>query len=75
MPGETPGHFARRAENALPGFSAQVGQITELYNELAYFGSGTSRQDHADAMKLFIRAVKRFRPDRRRGLVGDSVSL
>jgi protein-glutamine gamma-glutamyltransferase len=69
-PGEPPGQFAQRAIEALPAFSEQLQRITGLYNDLAYAGE----YDDA-ALKTFTRAVNRFRPDRRRGLKEESVTL
>jgi hypothetical protein len=69
-PGEPPGQFAQRAIEALPAFSEPLQRITELYNALAYAGAS----DKA-ALAKFTRAVKRFRPDRRRGLTEESVTL
>jgi transglutaminase-like putative cysteine protease len=69
-PGEPPGQFAQRAIEALPAFSEQLQRITGLYNDLAYAGE----YDDA-ALKTFTRAVNRFRPDRRRGLTEESVTL
>ncbi|MBK6738785.1 MAG: DUF3488 domain-containing transglutaminase family protein [Haliea sp.] len=69
-PGEPPGQFAQRAIEALPAFSEPLQSITGLYNDLAYAGA----PDKA-ALAKFTRAVKRFRPDRRRGLTEESVTL
>lgn len=69
-PGEPPGQFAQRAIEALPAFSEQLQRITGLYNELAYAG-----QHDKAALATFTRAVNRFRPDRRRGLTEESVTL
>jgi hypothetical protein len=69
-PGEPPGQFAQRAIEALPAFSEPLQSITGLYSDLAYAGA----PDKA-ALAKFTRAVKRFRPDRRRGLTEESVTL
>ena len=69
-PGETPGQFAQRAMEALPGFSEQLQRITGLYHALAYAGD----KDKAE-MEQFTRAVKRFKPDRRRGLLEEDNTL
>jgi transglutaminase-like putative cysteine protease len=69
-PGEPPGQFAQRASEALPVFSEQLQRISGLYNDLAYAGE----YDKA-ALAKFTRAVNRFRPDRRRGLTEESVTL
>ncbi len=64
--GESPGAFGRRAAAALPEFAAQLGQITGMYNELAY-GYTASEAPPESAVQEFGRLVKRFKPDRRRG--------
>ena len=64
--GETPGQFVLRAEAALPAYAGQMRDITRLYNELAYAGSDGSDTKTLDT---FTRAVKRFRPKRREGVV------
>jgi hypothetical protein len=69
-PGETPGQFAQRAVEALPGFTEELQRITGLYNELAYAGE----KDKAE-LDQFTRAVNRFRPDRRRGLVEEDTTI
>lgn len=69
-PGEAPGQFAQRAVEALPAFSEQLQRITGLYNDLAYAG-----ENNKAALLKFTRAVTRFRPDRRRGLTEETVSL
>jgi transglutaminase-like putative cysteine protease len=69
-PGETPGQFAERAMEALPGFAEQLQRITGLYSNLAYAGV----KDKAE-MVQFTRAVSRFRPDRRRGLLEEDTTI
>ena len=69
-PGETAGQFAQRAMAALPGFSEQLQRITGLYHALAYAGE----KDKAE-MTQFTRAVNRFKPDRRRGLLEEDNTL
>ncbi len=69
-PGETPGHFAQRAVEALPGFADELRRITGLYNDLAYAGVKDK-----DELAQFTRAVSRFRPDRRRGLLEEDTTL
>lgn len=69
-PGETPGEFAQRAMEALPGFTEELQRITGLYNELAYAGE----KDKAE-LEHFTRAVTRFRPDRRRALVEEDTTI
>lgn len=61
-PGETPGQFASRARDALPGYSAQLDQITRLYNRLAY-AKASDRDDRA--VELFAKQVRGFKPPRR----------
>lgn len=69
-PGEPPSQFAQRATAALPVFSEQLQHITGLYMDLAYAGA-----NNKTALVTFTRAVKRFRPDRRRGLTEETVTL
>ncbi|CAA0118469.1 Protein-glutamine gamma-glutamyltransferase [Halioglobus japonicus] len=69
-PGETPGQFAHRAIEALPGFKEELLQITGLYDDLAYAGV----KDKAE-LTQFTRAVNKFRPDRRRGLVEEDITI
>lgn len=68
-PGETPEHFAQRAAAALPGYAQQLWWITHLYSEMAYTGVGSQEGTRSSGMREFIRAVRRFRPNRRRGQV------
>lgn len=74
-PGETPEHFAQRAEAAVPGYADQLRRITGLYNELAYTKAGAREPTRAAGLREFIREVTRFRPDRRRGQVEDTVII
>lgn len=70
-PGETPDQFLTRAEEALPAFADKLQRITGLYSDLAYAG----QKDEAQLAR-FTRAVNRFRPDRRRGVVvDDSITI
>ena len=69
-PGETPGHFAQRAEEALPGFAEELQRITGLYNQLAYVGMSDKTE-----LAQFTRAVSRFKPDRRRGLLEEDTTI
>ena len=69
-PGEPPGQFAQRAIAALPGFREELERITGLYDDLAYAGV----KGETDLVQ-FTRAVKRFRPDRRRGLIEEDNTL
>ena len=74
--GETPGQFLLRAETALPAYAGQMRSITRLYNELAYAGSVDSDGSDTKTLDTFTRAVKRFRPKRRNGVVlADSSSV
>jgi len=74
-PGETPGNFAQRASGGIPAYSDQLWRITGLYNELAYAGTSPPDASHAAKLREFIQAVTRFRPDRRRGPVQETVIL
>lgn len=74
-PGETPEHFAQRAATAVPGYSDQLWRITGLYNELAYAETNSPAATRAANLGEFIRAVARFRPDRRRRHVQDPVII
>ena len=65
-PGETPGQFLTRAEEALPAFADKLKSITGLYSALAYAGELNDEE-----LAKFTRAVNRFKPDRRRGVVVD----
>ena len=74
--GETPGQFLLRAETALPAYAGQMRSITRLYNELAYAGSVDSDGSDTKTLDTFTRAVKRFKPKRRNGVVlADSSSV
>jgi len=69
-PGETPDQFSERAEQALPACAEDVRQITGLYRQLAYIGDQAPEQNRLQWLKQFMRAVARFKPDRRRGRGG-----
>lgn len=70
-PGETPGQFLSRAQEALPAFADKLKLITGLYSELAYAG-----ERNEAALAKFTGTVNQFKPDRRRGVVvNDSVTL
>ena len=74
--GETPGQFLLRAETALPAYAGQMRSITRLYNELAYAGSADGDGSDTKTLDTFTRAVKRFKPKRRNGVVlADSSSV
>jgi hypothetical protein len=67
--GETPGQFFLRAETALPTYAGQMRSITRLYNELAYSGSMDNDGSYAKTLDTFTRAIKRFKPNRRKRVV------
>tara|TARA_R110002072_G_scaffold2011_6_gene16974 strand:+ start:19087 stop:21111 length:2025 start_codon:yes stop_codon:yes gene_type:complete len=69
-PGETPGQFAQRTMTELPACGEQLQQITGLYNTLAYAGE----MDKA-GLAQFARAVKHFKPNRRRALVEEDNTI
>jgi len=70
-PGETPGQFALRAKEAVPGCADQLWRITALYNELAYAGATSSKGSSAQMLE---RAVASFKPERRREPMEKTVS-
>ncbi len=61
-PGETPAQFASRAAAELPSMTAQLAQITGLYNDLAYAGNEPARGLSREQLREFITAVNSFRP-------------
>jgi transglutaminase-like putative cysteine protease len=71
QPGEAPGEFALRAAAAAPESTDELWRITNLYNELAYEGRSSVNSDGVDVLKRFIRAVNKFKPDRRQSVEAD----
>jgi len=71
--GESPGDFARRAAAALPDIAAQLRRITGMYNELAYARNAGGAPPEP-AVQEFSRAVRQFRPERRRRSKAGSVT-
>ena len=61
-PGETPAQFAARAAAELPSMNAQLAQITDLYNDLAYAGNAPAKGLSREQLREFIAAVNSFRP-------------
>ena len=61
-PGETPAQFAARAAAELPSMNAQLAQITDLYNDLAYAGNAPAMGLSREQLREFITAVNSFRP-------------
>jgi hypothetical protein len=73
-PGETPGQFAQRAVVALPVYAKELEQITRQYNAIAYTKVDGSGGSMGEALGRFTRAVNRFKPARRRGVIDETVS-
>ena len=73
-PGETPGQFAQRAVAALPVYAKELEQITRQYNAIAYTKVDGSGGSMGEALGRFTRAVNRFKPARRRGVIDETVS-
>jgi transglutaminase-like putative cysteine protease len=73
-PGETPGQFALRAAEALPGFSGELWQIASLYNELAYAEVTSPVGSSTETLRRFTRAVTGLKLDGRKG-ADTSVSV
>jgi transglutaminase-like putative cysteine protease len=72
---ETPDQFAQRAADALPGYAARVRDITDMYTTLAYANTQVGDGLYVRTLGKFRRTVARFKPDRRAGVIDDSVRL
>ncbi|MEZ5572361.1 MAG: DUF3488 and DUF4129 domain-containing transglutaminase family protein [Halioglobus sp.] len=66
--GEPPGEFALRAEQSLPGCAHELRLISGLYQQLAYVQESAFEKNRARWMREFARAVRGFKPDRRKGM-------
>lgn len=74
-PGETPGQFAQRAVEELPVYAQELEKITRQYNKLAYADGNNSGGNMAESLGNFVRTVRDFKPNRRRGVVDDTAIL
>ncbi len=73
--GETAGQFARRAIEALPAHEKELRRITRLYTTLAYAPREDRGSADAELLQEFVTAIKRFRPERRRGNDGPDTAF